>query len=133
MQNILRQLGEDNYSYRAFLGQLETAKAGFNPQQLSGLEQRLQLLESFLIKKKPLSFKRSVAPESRFHSGQLTIVDLTDSFLDPSSACGLFEIVARKFVGTEVGTGKILVVDEAHKVRPGCLLIGNIADSVVLP
>jgi len=34
---------------------------------------------------------------------------------DPASACGLFEVLTRLFVRAEVETGKVLVVDEAHK------------------
>jgi DNA helicase HerA-like ATPase len=55
--------------------------------------------------------------DSRFEAGQLTIIDLSDPFIDPASACGLFEIVTRLFKRADVGTGKVLVVDEAHKVR----------------
>lgn len=58
----------------------------------------------------------AIRERPRFAAGQLTIVDLTDPFIDPKSACGLFEIVTRLFVRAEVGTGKVLVVDEAHKV-----------------
>lgn len=54
--------------------------------------------------------------ESRFKAGQITIIDLSDPFIDPAAACGLFEILTRLFVRTDVGTGKVLVVDEAHKV-----------------
>jgi DNA helicase HerA-like ATPase len=32
-----------------------------------------------------------------------------------ASACGLFEIIIRLFVRADVGSGKVLVVDEAHK------------------
>jgi len=42
-------------------------------------------------------------------------VDLTDTFIDATSACSLFEIVVRLFVRAEVNTGKVLLVDEAHK------------------
>jgi hypothetical protein len=55
-------------------------------------------------------------PTSRFASGQLTIIDLSDPFLDAASACGLFEIILRLFVRADVGTGKVVVMDEAHKV-----------------
>jgi len=51
----------------------------------------------------------------RFAAGQLTIIDLSDPFIDSVSACGLFEIITRLFVRADVGTGKVLVVDEAHK------------------
>jgi hypothetical protein len=53
---------------------------------------------------------------SRFSAGQLTIIDLSDPFIDSGSACGIFEIIIRLFVRAEVETGKVLVVDEAHKV-----------------
>lgn len=53
---------------------------------------------------------------SRFAPGELTIIDLSDPFIDPASACGLFEVITRLFVRADVGTGKVLVVDEAHKV-----------------
>ncbi|KDQ18207.1 hypothetical protein BOTBODRAFT_52993 [Botryobasidium botryosum FD-172 SS1] len=107
--NILRTLGEDNYSYDAFVKELELEKRDFNPAQQTGLKQRLKLLQSFL------KDDNNEAIELRFKPGQLTIIDLSDSFLDPTSACGLFEIITRQFVRADVGTGKILVLDEAHK------------------
>lgn len=109
---ILRNLGE-KYTYGAFMLALEDSKRDFNPAQLSGLKQRMSLLTSFLDKS-PKSLKRRQTT-SRFAAGQLTIIDLTDPFIDPSWACGLFEIVTRLFVRSELQTGKVLVVDEAHK------------------
>lgn len=81
--------------------------------QLTGLEQRMWLLNSFM-KKTGSSSSTSSAP--RFACGQLTIVDLSDPFIDATSACGLFEILTRLFVRADVRTGKVLLVDEAHKV-----------------
>ncbi|TDL16631.1 hypothetical protein BD410DRAFT_615335 [Rickenella mellea] len=107
---ILRELGE-NYSFSAFLRRLDEQKRDFNPAQLAGLKQRMALLESFLDRK---SLKVSVGP-SRFAAGQVTIVDLSDPFIDPSGACGIFQVVMRLFVRSKVDTGKVLVVDEAHK------------------
>jgi len=107
--SILRDLGED-FSYDKFMKRLEGKKESFNPAQLTGLEQRMALLTSFLDTR-PNSSPRT----ERFAAGQLTIADLSDPFIDPASACGLFEIITRLFVRAEVGTGKVLVVDEAHK------------------
>jgi hypothetical protein len=107
----LRELG-DNFTYQAFLRKLENLKQGFNPNQLSGLKQRMVLLESFLESGK----KRTQTP-TRFMGGKLTIVDLTDPFIDSASACALFEIITRLYQRAEIDTGKVLVVDEAHKVR----------------
>jgi hypothetical protein len=70
----------------------------------------MDLLDTFLDK------YRGPTPV-RFAAGRLTIVDLSDIFIDPHSACGLFEIVTRLFVREKLDTGKVLVVDEAHKVR----------------
>lgn len=89
---------------------LDEKKRDLLPNQQTALKQRMDLLESFLEKK---SYPQS-AP--RFAPGQLTIVDLSDPFIDPASACGYFEIVTRLFVRAQVDTGKVLVVDEAHKV-----------------
>ncbi|KAI0736127.1 hypothetical protein C8Q72DRAFT_872639 [Fomitopsis betulina] len=109
--SILRDLGED-YTYRAFEDELHERKTKFNPAQLAGLEQRTALLEAFLDKR-PLGEQR--AAPSRFAAGQLTIIDLSDPFIDPTSACGLFEIITSLFVRARVDTGKVPVVDEAHK------------------
>ncbi|KAG6837975.1 hypothetical protein H0H93_008369 [Arthromyces matolae] len=109
---ILRELGE-NYTYQAFMNELELQKRSFNPAQLSGLEQRMSLLTSFLEKKDGKG--RCSSQGSRFAPGRLTIIDLSDPFIDSASACGLFEIITRLFVRADVSTGKVLLVDEAHK------------------
>ncbi|ETW84550.1 hypothetical protein HETIRDRAFT_473230 [Heterobasidion irregulare TC 32-1] len=106
---ILRTLGE-KYTYTKFLNILETKKKTFNPAQLSGIQQRLDLLMSFTSPNIP-----KTASKSRFCEGRITIIDLSDPFIDSSSACGLFEILLRLFERADVSTGKVLVVDEAHK------------------
>ena len=71
----------------------------------------MALLESFMPKK-----KQAETSKGRFQSGQLTIIDLSDPFIDPASACGIFEVVTRLFVRAQANTGKVILVDEAHKV-----------------
>jgi hypothetical protein len=53
---------------------------------------------------------------SKFAAGQITIIDLSDPFMDMTSACGIFEIFVRLYVRSTLESGKVLVVDEAHKV-----------------
>lgn len=106
---ILRDIGAEDFSYARFKSNLEEQK--FNSDQLTGLDQRMALLESFLEK----GSKRT-SVETRFKEGRLTIVDLTDPFIDAGHANALFEIVTRLFECADVGTGKVLVVDEAHRV-----------------
>lgn len=112
-QSLLRDLGE-SYTFREFMARLDERKTNFNSAQLTGLEQRMALLTSFM---NPNATSTS-QDHPRFTAGQLTIIDLSDPFIDPVSACGLFEIITRLFVRADVGTGKVLVVDEAHKVFP---------------
>lgn len=107
-QGILRELGE-GYTFEKFMMQLEYKKLEMVPTQTAILKQRLDLLNSFLD-------KNGRAKPSRFVAGQLTIVDLSDTFIDSASACAIFEILVRLFVRAEVRTGKVLVIDEAHKV-----------------
>jgi len=114
---ILREIGADNFTFDKFKSSLDKAKKTFNPDQISGLEQRMLLLESFLEK----GSKRT-GVETRFAEGQLTIVDLTDAFIDAGNANALFEIVTRLFQRTVLDTGKVLVVDEAHKVGPRLII-----------
>jgi hypothetical protein len=112
-------LGE-KFTYSDFMKRLEVSKQKFNGAQLTGLEQRLSLLNSFL--EPPQNKKSSSTRSKRFSAGEMTIIDLSDPFLDAASACGLFEIIVRLFIRAEVNTGKVLVVDEAHKVSI-CVII----------
>ncbi|KAG9048457.1 hypothetical protein FS837_012831 [Tulasnella sp. UAMH 9824] len=103
--NILRELGE-TFTYTRFKLKLEERAKTFNPAQKAMCDQRLSLLESFL---------EHNSAKARFKAGEVTIVDLTDPFIDAAGACSLFEIITRLFIRADVGTGKVLVVDEAHK------------------
>ena len=113
----MRDLGED-FTFTRFKEKLEISKKSFNFSQKSGLEQRMALLDSFLHT--PVTGKfgyyNKVTSCLRFTSGQLTIVDLSDRLIDHYIASALFDIVVRNFERADVGTGKVLLVDEAHKV-----------------
>ncbi len=101
---------------------IEEQKRDMNPAQKAGLKQRLDLLQTFTQPLGKLQ-RSSGAPrisagseEQRFASGRVTIVDLSDPFVDPAMAGAIFEICIRLFQRADVDTGKVLVVDEAHKV-----------------
>ena len=51
-----------------------------------------------------------------FEAGSLTIVDLSCPFVDESSACALFNICLALFLEGRGKTGRIVALDEAHKV-----------------
>lgn len=48
--------------------------------------------------------------------GQLTILDLSCHFLDVSTACTLFDIYLGVFLEQKLDIGRLLALDEAHKV-----------------
>lgn len=126
-QSVLRELGDD-YTYSAFMKQLEEKKKDMNPAQKAGLRQRLDLLQTFTRQTRSFPLANTsrnamvnanamvMREEERFASGMVTIIDLSDPFVDPPLAGAIFEICIRLFQRTSVDTGKVLVVDEAHKV-----------------
>ena len=82
------------------------------------MTQRLQLLESFLEthsnkKLKPMKAKFDVFDPA---AASLTIVDLSDPLVDESFACVLFEICLALFLQGEIVRGRVVALDEAHKV-----------------
>ncbi|TFK55842.1 hypothetical protein OE88DRAFT_1731482 [Heliocybe sulcata] len=107
--SILRDLGE-NFTVQGFNSKLDEHKQKWNPAQKAGFEQRMALMNTFTGTNKQVKGLGSL-----FAKGQLTVIDLSSPFIDPASACGIFEIAVRMFLRVNVGTGKVLVVDEAHK------------------
>ncbi|KAI0265149.1 hypothetical protein BC834DRAFT_196378 [Gloeopeniophorella convolvens] len=117
VMSVLRELG-DNFNYTAFMRQLEEKKKDMNPAQTIHLEQRLELLHTFTQPAQRFGNGSKSASSNdvpRFARGQITILDLSDQFIDAPRACGLFEICVRLFERADVQTGKVLLVDEAHK------------------
>ena len=103
------------------MARLEECKKAMNPAQKAGLKQRLELLQTFTRSTDKHTSSHKVRntmakDEERFVAGMITIVDLSDPFVDPALAGAIFEICVRLFQKASVDTGKVLVVDEAHKV-----------------
>ena len=51
-----------------------------------------------------------------FEPGTLCIVDLSCPFVDEGSACAMFNIYLAPFLEDRGQTGRIVALDEAHKV-----------------
>ena len=51
-----------------------------------------------------------------FEPGSLTIVDLSCPFVDYSAACALFDIALALFLESRGNVGRVVALDEAHKV-----------------
>ena len=116
---------ESGMDYASFKLRLESEK--FMKGQNAPLKMRLQLLESFLdpsANPKFLNFQRKGQPVPRinsdlwdFKSGTLTIVDLSCPFVAENDACALFNICLSIFLDRRYQGGRLVALDEAHKVR----------------
>ncbi|KAF8651035.1 hypothetical protein AX16_004898 [Volvariella volvacea WC 439] len=106
IMTILRDM--DEFDYSEFRERLKGHK--LNGSQKAMLNIRLALLESCL---KDGDATNSVS--THFSKGRLTIIDLSSPFMNSSSACSFFDIILGLYLEAELDTGKLVVLDEAHK------------------
>ncbi|KAG9655390.1 hypothetical protein KCU64_g6571, partial [Aureobasidium melanogenum] len=118
IMRILREMAITGipFSYATFKTNLE--KEGLQPGQKVMMAMRLNLLESFLdpgcieTSKKTHSKKNDLLSTS---PSTLTIVDLSDPFLDAGTTCTLFDILLSVFLSSRPESGLLVCLDEAHK------------------
>jgi len=118
VQQILRSMGNKPFDYNLFKKSLkEKQDTEFTKGQNMPLELRLELLEAMLLECQPKKKVRGLISLKKHFSPQtVTIVDLTDPFINASSASALFDIALSLYLETEIPSGKLLILDEAHKV-----------------
>jgi hypothetical protein len=107
---VLREMASEssgNFNYPDFRRRIDNVK--LDRKQREFLNQRLDLLESFLDLE-----GSSVSPA--FEAGGVTIIDLSCPFVDANLACVLFKIGMDMYLESSSNTGKVIAVDEAHKV-----------------
>lgn len=107
--------GIDYQDFRARVDML-----GFSPAQKIPLSLRLDLLEEFIEAQTP-KLKGNLNPRKKGNDwgpvpGRLTIIDLSCRFLDVSTACTLFDIYLGVFLEQKLDIGRLVALDEAHKV-----------------
>jgi hypothetical protein len=118
IMRILREMAITGlpFSYSTFKRNLDAE--GLLPGQKVMMEMRLNLLESFLdascIKPNPSATKSNMDMFST-RPATLTIVDLSDPFLDSSTTCTLFDILLSLFLSSRPTSGMLVCLDEAHK------------------
>ncbi|KAF4633389.1 hypothetical protein G7Y89_g4730 [Cudoniella acicularis] len=106
---ILRNMASEtaeSFNYPEFRRRLDDA--GLDKKQEEFLNQRLDLLESFL------DLDGSTTSPT-FAAGEITIIDLSCPFMDASTACVLFKISIGLYLESDSTIGKVIVLDEAHK------------------
>lgn len=131
IQRILRDMAVmgKGFSFAEFQAKLDAQS--FTPGQQTTMLMRLALLKSFCATPSQTDF----AAKTRFMSaaekqllapipghdvfaiepGTLTIIDLSDPFVDPSTACVLFDICLSIVKKCCPNGGLVIAVDEAHK------------------
>lgn len=114
--------GRRGLNFNAFKKRLNDEE--WNKGQTGPLHMRLDLLESFLEKssRKPargLAVGKRMKSENiwDFPKGSLTIIDLSCPFVDENDACSLFNICLSIFMERRNEGGRVVALDEAHKVR----------------
>jgi DNA helicase HerA-like ATPase len=117
IQQILRSIGNDAFDYQAFKKAVEEKKnSEFIKDQKMPLDLRIQLLKAVLLECQDGDTKNLTSVKQYFRQGTITVVDLTDPFISASAAGALFDIVLSLYLEIEIPSGKLLVLDEAHKV-----------------
>ena len=114
---VLREMAMKNQSrpgidYAEFKKQI--LRKPLTPAQLGPLLIRLDLLESFIGK--PDKNNQIRGNNWTPVPGRLVVVDLSCPFVDPATACGLFDICLGVFLEQDSKIGRVVALDEAHKV-----------------
>ncbi|KAK0767046.1 hypothetical protein N5P37_000778 [Trichoderma harzianum] len=117
---IEQQEKETTFNYRDFKQRL--LDAALTPAQLQPLQQRLETLESFMVKEQVvhISKKKAIQSQGKANSwepktGQLTIIDLSCPCVTEETACSLFNICLSLFLEQSPQVGRVVALDEAHK------------------
>ncbi len=130
LKQILRDMAEQKQGgpgidYQLFIRRLE--EESFSRDQNALLKLRLQLLEEFLEQGTGAGTSHSAGTEDiwQFEKGTLTIVDLSCPFVNEEDACALFAVCLGLFLEHRSNCGRIIALDEAHKVfdTPKCPII----------
>lgn len=114
-----QQKTRSSFQYAAFKRMITDEE--LSPGQRAPLLQRLDTLESFMVKEQVQSSSRKkyLAKASGNswtpRPGQLTIVDLSCPCVTPETACSLFNICLGLFIEQDPSVGRIIALDEAHK------------------
>lgn len=112
------------FTYSQFRDRIDNTKWVRGQEEPMGL--RLQLLDTFMKPGERTATTKPAAAEEdiwNFPPGSLTIIDLSDPFISADDACTLFSIALSIFLEDRNQCGRIVVLDEAHKVSKDDILL----------
>jgi hypothetical protein len=121
---LLQQTKNTGFNYAEF--KRLVSLCDMTREQLMPLHQRLDTLESFMpnsqrsANAQPKKGKGNDFSGSNWsvQAGTLTIVDLSCPCVTAESACSLFNMCLSLFLEQHTAVGRVIGLDEAHKVRP---------------
>ena len=130
---ILREMAIESrggpFSYGVFRDKLTVAGQTFKGEQAAPMNQRLSLLESFMVPNPRYNNDRSSI--FNIQPGTLTIIDLSDPFVDASTVCVLFDICLSLVQKNAPDCGLVVALDEAHKYLNSSLAADNFTDRLL--
>ncbi|TIA32626.1 hypothetical protein D6C78_08104 [Aureobasidium pullulans] len=135
IQRILRQMAisgrSRGFNYGEFLNHLDAASLTADQQRPMKL--RLDLLQSFMRWPPTKSDLKKKAPQGllSLQPGNLTIVDLSDPFLDDATVCMLFDICLSIAKERRPRCGLVVALDEAHKYMNQSPAAANFTDRLL--
>ena len=133
IQRILREMavasqGAD-FSYKIFRQMLDDESERFTREQSNPMNLRLALLESFMVSNARKSKDKSAL--LNLQPGTLTIIDLSDPFVDAATACVLFDICLSLIKENAPASGLVVALDEAHKYMNKSLAATNFTERLL--
>nr|POE49002.1 putative di- and tripeptidase dug2 [Quercus suber] len=127
IQRILReQAVADRFNYYTFRDAV--SKEGFSKDQMGPMNLRFGLLDSFMVDRKS---SRKHGPLFDLKPGTLTIIDLSDPFLDAATVCVLFDICLSLVKENRPRSGLVVALDEAHKYMDESAAATNFTDRLL--
>jgi hypothetical protein len=121
---LVQQQNNASFNYRDFKGRV--GECDMTREQLMPLNQRLDTLESFMPQSQisaspvaqPMGFGTNFSGNDwSIKPGSLTIVDLSCPCVTAEGACSIFNICLSLFLEQHTTVGRVIGLDEAHKVN----------------
>lgn len=144
---LQQQATGSTFKYATFRRMLEQEQ--LSPAQRGPLLQRLDTLQSFMVKEQAQAGSSLVASQKKKKNkhrnrdpvvfgndwtpkpGQLTIVDLSCPCVTADTACSLFNICLSLFLEQDSAVGRIVALDEAHKYMNDSAEAGTLTEQLL--
>ncbi|KJX92326.1 hypothetical protein TI39_contig5870g00003 [Zymoseptoria brevis] len=131
IQRILRQMAIAEVTFTMAAFEKLLAKEKFGSGQSVMMDMRLNLLRSFMMPQKVAGQERVSQDPFKLMPGALTIIDLSDPFIDTATVCVLFEICLGLVKENRPEAGLVVALDEAHKYLNESSAAANFTDRLL--